>query len=265
MSLEGINVLVTRPAGQAEVLADAICRAGGKAVLCPLMSIEPVAEPESVKQIADRIARLDQYQLAIFVSSNAARLALPWINQFWPVLPPGLVFLAIGPATAAELDSLQCEIQTANGGVSSEDLLRLPLLLEVAGRKIVIFRGVGGRELLADTLRQRGAIVDYIELYHRMAPLLPPQTIQNLILEEDINVIVVTSGQILEELQRQLGSIADSNNSFWGLIPLLVPSARVAQQAIAAGFTRVINVNSAEDTAIVASLASLASHRQQRP
>lgn len=260
MSLHGLSVLVTRPTGPAERLADTIRQAGGRAICFPLLQIEAIDDPVSLRNLSARIKQLAQYQLAIFISTNAARLALPWLQDLWPVLPAGLSLLAIGPATAAELAPLRTEVNIAPGGVRSEDLLQLAALQDPRNRRVVIFRGEGGREVLAEVLQQRGATVDYVELYRRRAVQYPAGKLQEVIRRESVNAIIVTSIQSFANLCEQLGPPLGSNNSQWGLVPLLVPSARVADAAMSAGFSRVINVNAADDQAMLAGLEGLARH-----
>ncbi|WP_296815495.1 uroporphyrinogen-III synthase [Thiobacillus sp.] len=59
-------------------------------------------------------------------------------------------------------------------GQDSEAVLALPQLQAVAGRQVVIVRGVGGRALMADTLRARGADVHFMECYRRTCPHADP-------------------------------------------------------------------------------------------
>lgn len=261
MNLHDINVLITRPGSQSGSLAQRVSAAGGRAVIYPLLTIVPLNTPAALGYIEKQVRGLDELHMLIFVSTNAAREALPWLKKYWPELPPDLVLLAVGPASAAELKSLGVPVQTAAGGVGSEDLLALETLQRVQGKRIAIVRGRGGRELLADTLRQRGAHVEYIELYERREPETPAEPLSQLLKRERINAITVTSSQILETLIRRLGGSGDGNIAEAGLIPLLVPSARVAQQAVAAGFTRVIDVAGADDETLLSGLIALARNR----
>src|SRR5690606_31962632 len=59
---------------------------------------------------------------------------------------------------------------TESGAMNSETLLRAPELQQVAGEKIIIFRGCGGRGYMGEILRERGAQVSYCELYERKLP-----------------------------------------------------------------------------------------------
>ena len=66
----------------------------------------------------------------------------------------------MGPSTARKVSiELDCGVVTSDAGASSEDILLLDELADISGSKVAIVRGIGGRELLAESLRQRGAEV----------------------------------------------------------------------------------------------------------
>jgi len=252
-SLAGLQVLVTRPAGQGDTLAAAIRQQGGCAVQFPLLDIMPVEDPVRQSLIRERIQDLDHYHILIFISTNAVRYGLDWIDRYWPQFPAGIEVVAIGPATAAALSGLPCAIHTSSAGMQSEDILRLPLLNDVAGRKIALFRGVGGRELLAGTLRARGARVDYIETYERRPPAGNGDRLLSTVRESGINVITLTSAQMLTSLC----DLVDIKHHGINLIPLVVPSERTREAALAAGFEQVAVSTGATDEAITAALAEI--------
>ena len=258
MNLAGIKVLITRPQQQAEELARSVAAAGGNPLVVPLITITALDDEASLARLGQHMQALDLYHALIFVSSNAARHAVPWIQRFWPEVPPALDLIAVGASTAAALNPLHCRVQTAAPGAGSEELLSMPVLQDVKGKRIGICRGQGGRELLATELRKRGATVEYLELYRRDPVTLAPGQLNTVLAQEKVQAIVVTSGQILQTLSQECGCSAGSNNSQAGLIPLLVPSVRVAEQAAAQGFSRVLLVNGADDAAILSGLETVA-------
>ena len=256
--LAGLHVLVTRPAGQGDSLAAAIERAGGVAVPLPLLSIQPVEDTARVALIRHCIQDLDHYHILVFISTNAARFGLEWIDRYWPQFPTGIDVVAVGPSTAAALAALPCPVETSPSGMQSEDILQLPLLTDVKEKKIALFRGVGGRELLADTLRERGAQVDYIETYLRREPAIQATELLELLRERKINAISITSAQMLDTLC----GLVDCRHAPLSLIPLLVPSDRIQQVALAAGFEQVVNCSGATDEAILTALKGIAGQRR---
>jgi uroporphyrinogen-III synthase len=264
-ALAHCRVLLTRPADQSQSLVAAVRAQGGEAVSLPLLAIEPVHTPEDTQRIRSQIMALDQYEIAIFISTNAATLGLERIENFWPQLPLGLQACAVGPGTAAVLRQLPWPVHCATTGVTSEDLLSLPVLQDVQGKRIALFRGKGGRELLADTLRERGAQVDYVELYTREVPARSPQQVRQWLQEQAINCVVLTSQQIFDTFHTLLcqGAAAldvsqdSASSALLGLqqnLTLIVPSARVEDVARRAGYAHVCNAGGADDQAVLACL-----------
>lgn len=253
VQLTGLNVLLTRPQLQSASLVKAIKGHGGRVCEVPLIEIEAVTDTDAREAIKQRILSLDQYDAAIFISTNAARLGLEWIDAWWPQLPTGLSAYAVGPGTGKALQDLDWPVFFSDKGVTSEHLLALPGLQDISGQRIALFRGVGGRELIAETLRQRGATVDYIELYHRRTPDYGGDMLVRLIQQEQINAIVITSAQILDVLLHFLQNDPSAIQS----MPMIVPSERIRQYALDGGLVRVINAGGADDQTVLQALATL--------
>ncbi|MCB1649010.1 MAG: uroporphyrinogen-III synthase [Pseudomonadales bacterium] len=261
-------MLLTRPGRQAEGIAARISAAGGMALSLPMLEIEPLRQHEDIERIKAGILALDQFDIAIFISTNAANLGLEWIRQYWPQMPVGLSAYAVGPGTAAILREEPWPVYCSDEGVTSEHLLALAGLQSVKGKRIALFRGQGGRELLADTLRERGARVDYIEVYRRRVPRYERREVLGMMENEGINVLVLSSQQILESFV-QLLKPDDGKNasldpaqdkeqkallSLQQQLRVIVPSRRVLETARAAGFVHVTDAGGADDDAIFASL-----------
>ena len=253
-TLSGVTVLLTRPVEQSAPMASALRDLGVNVCELPLIEIEEVTDAEACNRIKSLILDLDQYSAAIFISINAARIGMKWIDQYWPQLPSGLSAYTVGPGTAEVLRGFDWPVFYPESGVTSEDLLALPGLKNVEGQRIALFRGVGGRELLAETLRARGARVDYLELYRRHTPDYNGDVMAGLIREYAINAVVVSSAQILDVLLHFLHQDA----SLMRTIPVIVPSERVRQKALDAGLNIVINAGGMDEKAVVASLKAVA-------
>ena len=245
--LNGVSVLVTRPVEQAVNLTNLIKQQGGKAVLFPLLEIEPVGLSQSTRAL---FAELDCNDLLIFVSANAVRFAQQYILD---KEPGSLAIAAIGRGTATELARLGLKIKIVpEKPHDSEALLALPELQNVKDRHVVIVRGEGGREKLADSLRARGAEVDYAEVYRRVAPDVQ---ISSQISREKVDVITITSGEALTNL----AEMAKQQNQPWLFEkPLVVIHDRIAQLANKLGFSKPVQVTSeVSDAAILESLVQM--------
>ena len=223
-SLSGRRVLVTRPAHQADGLCRLIEAAGGVAIKLPLLAIEPVANPAAAQR---KLA--EEHDLWIFTSANAVRGVLPLIGGHWR----GTRLAAIGPATASAIAAAGGAGAAAPlAGASSEALLALPELAQIAGRRILIVTGEEGLDVLETGLVARGATVGRAEVYRRVALPYPPEAVVAALRKAD--VIVVTSGQSLDHLVRLTPE--DSRKSLLRK-RLVVPSPRMLEKARALGFT----------------------------
>ncbi|MFC6670871.1 uroporphyrinogen-III synthase [Marinobacterium aestuariivivens] len=201
--LAGQRVLVTRPRHQAADQAEELRRLGAEPVLLPLLEIEPIPQDDPAFAAARRcVLDLDLYHAVIFVSANAARFGAELIDDYWPQLPVGVHWLAIGAKTAATLDAHGIRAYHSTEGYDSEALLRAEPLQQVADKRILILRGDSGRDTLASELRSRGARVDYASLYRRGAPTPDPAHLESTIYARALSAILITSGESLTNLVR---------------------------------------------------------------
>lgn len=222
--LSGVSVLVTRPVDQAEHLAKLVEQHAGTAVLLPLIEIEPVDETAAT----DALSSLVDYDVVIFISVNAVRHAAAFITKNRQTLP---VTGAIGRGTARQLEDLAIKPGLMpEQSFNTEGFLALDDVQEMTGKRVLIVRGKGGREKLANTLQARGAEVDYAEVYRRVMPDLQ---MSNKLGHSDIDVITLTSGDALNNL----ATLANRLKQNWIFEkPLIVIHDRIAQRAKQAGF-----------------------------
>ncbi|WP_068825103.1 uroporphyrinogen-III synthase [Pseudomonas sp. BMS12] len=254
--MSGWRLLLTRPAAECAALAATLAEAGVFSRSLPLLEIEALAE--TAEQRAT-ILDLPRYNAVIVVSKPAARRTLELLAQHWPQPPAGPRWFSVGAATAQILDQyLQphgLQTRCPQEGDDSEALLALPQLAEalaVVSPRALILRGEGGRELLAETLRERGVAVDYLQLYRRVLPAYAANALPQLVREERLNALLVSSGQGLANLCELAGDAWAELSR----LPLLVPSARVAELARMAGAKQIIDCRGASAAAVLAVLRS---------
>jgi uroporphyrinogen-III synthase len=245
--LAGVHIAVTRPPEQATKLTAAIIGAGGAVISFPLLDIKGL---EDLTAFHAAVTPLSLFDWAVFISTNAVQHGMPLLQQAG--ISPSLKFAAIGPTTAASLQSYGvAEVLTPSERFDSEALLALPELQYMQGQRVLIVRGVGGRELLADTLKQRGADVVFGECYRRVNPQSSAQRLQQAYDQGQLHGIVVTSTEALRFLLT-LGGNAD----WLKATPLFVNHARIAEQARESGLTAF----SADQSGDVAMLSLLQTH-----
>ena len=235
-ALAGRCIAITRPAGQAAGLARAIEDAGGRALLFPVIEIAPVQDET---ELAAACAELDRFDLAFFVSPNAVEQALAFITvrRFWPA---GLAVATVGKGSEAALARAGFDhVIAPAAGFDYEAVLALPEFEAnvVAGREVVIFRGDGGRDLLGDTLTQRGARVRYATCYRRRIPAADPAPLLAAARDGGLDALVLTSSEGVANLRAMIDP-AD-----WPLLTgvmAVVPHPRIAEAARRAGFAAVL-------------------------
>jgi uroporphyrinogen-III synthase len=232
-SLAGVAVLVTRAAGQARELADRIRALGGEPLLFPAIEIQALADQE----IGAGLAKMDEYDYAIFVSPNAAGIAMASAARLG-CLPSRVKLAAVGSGTAAALSDAGLRgVLLPPGRADSEGLFRVLESEAKPKRRFLIVRGLGGREWLAEKLRANGAQVDYLECYRRAKPKARLDALLSRWQHGGRMACTATSVQIVENLFEMAGTVA------WPYLertPFFVAHARIASAAFGRGVKTVI-------------------------
>jgi uroporphyrinogen-III synthase len=224
--LAGMHIAVTRPPEQATKLTAAITGAGGTVISFPLLDIKGLDDLRAFHAV---VTPLSQFDWAVFISSNAVQYGMPLLQAAG--ISPTLQFAAIGPTTAASLQGYGiAEVLTPSERFDSEALLALPALQQMQGQRVLIVRGVGGREVLAETLKQRGAEVVFGECYRRVNPQNSAECLQQAYANGQLQGIVVTSSEALRFLLALAGE-----GDWLKATPVFVNHARIAEQARESG------------------------------
>ncbi len=247
--LAGRHIVITRPAGQASHLAQALVALGAKPVLFPVLSIFDVEDKGPLLDVA---ARLDDFDWAAFVSPNAVEKALEPIlaRRAWPAQ---LRVATVGRSSERALAAFGIsQVAAPQERFDSEALVALPELQDMAGKKVLIFRGDGGRELLGDTLKARGATVEYVACYRRGKPDLDPAPLLKLWSDGRLDAITVTSSEGLANFVDMVGKLGQA---WLRKTPTFVPHARIAEAARALGLHEIVLTGPGDD-GLVAGLAA---------
>lgn len=232
--------IITRPIHQAKNLSAQIENLGGKSLLFPTLNIQPLS-------LEGKIDLFPQIDKVIFTSANAVCSVMP----HWEKIQPIPAVFAIGSGTAKALANFQIFAKTpTKAEFNSEGLLKLPELQTVKNQCIVIFSGVGGRELLLEELTKRGAKVEKIAVYRRECPALPDTFPPS----ENISLIISTSSESLKNLWQMAGA----KGQVWlSQQPLLVISKSMATLAQELGFKcKALVANNASDEAILVAIVA---------
>jgi len=236
--LTGIGVLVTRPAAQATSMLAQLHAWGAQPMLFPALATVGLEHSPGLHAY---LAHIADYHRVIFVSPNAVNFGLTQIPADTRVQ---IKAVAVGKGTAKALRAAGCQnILTPETGADSEHLLALPEFEHLLGQRMLIVRGQGGRELIANSLRTRGAEVDYAECYRRICPDTDPAPLLAALMAKQIHASTVFSSETLDNL---LGLLPSNAVEAIRELPLFVPHTRIAQHAQTKIFTRIIVTNPGE-------------------
>ena len=222
-------VLVVRPLRDQDAFLNLLDQASVAHRHIPIMQIQPVLEGSADYQTATGlIDQLDQYDQAIFISANAAEIGLSIIAKRWPQLPSNIDFFAVGQQTTAIFAEYDYNVCCPQLQPNTEGLLQeLPQLKSLQGKSVLIFRGGQGRQTLGEELMQRGATVAYGELYRRV--IQPDKLVEAQAVMASASCLVVHSGELLRAMDIPCNKH----------IPLVVPSARIADLAQTMGYKHI--------------------------
>jgi uroporphyrinogen-III synthase len=244
LPLDGIGILITRPSHQAGPLCRLFEAEGASVSRFPAIDIRPHDD----KHRAANLGRIGAFDLIIFASANAVRYGATLLGE-----QRDLPLAAIGPATARALNQAgyRVSIQPLEGS-DSESLLRHPKLASVAGRRVLLVKGQGGRELLERELERRGAALTLAEVYRRECPAPEAASLRALesrFERREIQVITATSAEIGNNL---LALATPLLRRYFDAVHWLVPSTRVADILHRGGLRApVVRAASAEDQDLV--------------
>lgn len=221
LPLAGIGVLVTRPEHQSDGLARAIERSGGTAIRFPTLQIV-ARDPAEVSADAGALKNPD---IAVFVSSNAVRYGLQHACD--------ASIAVVGPATAAAVETAGRSVDILSAsGYDSEHLLEAAELQDVDGKTVRIIRGQDGRELLASSLRGRGALVDYLPVYERLLPAHSADTIAAITSRWSSGGINVVTAMSIATFKNLVALLPVQTLELLARTPLVTPAARVLKEAL---------------------------------
>ena len=242
--LRGAGIVITRPARQAGLLAQQIGALGGTPLIFPTIVILP---PDDRGALDDVQRRLAQFDYAVFVSANAAEFGVGNPGAW----PPTLSAFAPGPGTAAALAAAGIgDVRQPRTTMDSEGLLALPEFTHPAGKRVVIFRGGGGREVLGETLTARGAQVTYVDCYRRARPQSGAEGLVAAWRERRVDAMTLTSSEGLDNLWEMLDAYGRRQLA---RTPAFVSHPRIAERARALRLARVV-VTEPTDAGLIASL-----------
>ena len=245
-----MSILVTRPSPAGEELVSRLRALGQEAWSFPLIEFTPGRD---LLRLAGAFSAITDNDLLFVLSQHAVSFAHAQLEREGLKWPAAAHYFAIGRTTALALHTVSgYDIRYPQDREISEVLLQLPELQNIAGKRALILRGNGGRELIGDTLTARGAEVTFCECYQRCAIHYDGAEEAMRWQSREVTMVVVTSGEMLQQL--------------WSLIPqwyrehwllhcrLLVVSERLAKLARELGWQDIKVADNADNDALLRAL-----------
>ena len=240
------TVINTRPVERAAPLTQHLQEAGLTVVDIPMLALEARATSDNdMRLIRQWLA--GEYQALVIVSPTAAASGLAIWQAFEnerqaldvtisdthdsvSILTVPSHIIAVGEATAAVLNDVKLPIASYQVRqptiANNEGMLAMPEIEGLqAGDKLLVWRGLGGRRLLVDTLQARGVYIDSIAWYERKMPMGAmtqyQQWLQNFSSQNDLAtltasqlekpIVIVSSGTAFEHWQSIVEATQVSN------------------------------------------------------
>ncbi len=243
MNKHKLKLLITRPERAGRELQNCLQQLGYQSYCQPLFDYQNSATVEQLLTLQQQTTR----PIVIFISVAAVEFA----NKLLPIASWSTQeIIAVGSATSRALQALGINALVPEKH-DSEGLLALAPLQKVKNKDVIIIRGDGGRELIAEKLHSRGASVHYFESYRRVWRNYTDELIKTW-RQQQINCILITSNALLEFIVNLL----DDSDSYWKKHCLwLVASDRIAITAKTTGIRHIVNTHGASNKAIINTLS----------
>ncbi|MBU2755130.1 uroporphyrinogen-III synthase [Acidithiobacillus sp. CV18-2] len=203
--LQNKGIVVTRPKEQSAELIAELQRLGARAIAFPALQIDA---PETWHSLDAALDQLDSFDWAVFTSRNAVHFALSrWQSRGQHTWPASVRVAAVGRESAKAIAEFGIEVALAPKRAGSEGLLENPEWQTVAGQRFALFAGDQGRELIQQTLEERGAMVEKIFCYRRVVPGANPTPLLHAWARGELDAVTVTSPEIFHNFYQMVGGL----------------------------------------------------------
>jgi uroporphyrinogen III methyltransferase/synthase len=203
-ALSGKRIVVTRARAQAESCVQLIEEAGGEVVEFPTIEIRP---PDDFAAFDTALEKIETYDWLIFTSVNSVEPFLSRLKRQGKSIAAlqAMRIGAIGPETAKRLEHSGLRAALVPARYQAEGILDAVALESVRGKRILIPRAAEAREILPQTLRERGAAVDVVVAYRTGLPAIDPAPLAERLRRREIDAVTFTSSSTVRNFVRLFG------------------------------------------------------------
>lgn len=203
--LFGKRIIITRSREQSKKMAHRISELGGEPILFPTIQI---ADPLDTAPLDDAIRKVGEFDWVIFTSVNGVER---FFRRFFEICDDirdlaGPRLGAIGPVTSAEIRKHGLKVDLLAKEFVAEGVLELLSDEDVRGKRFLIPRAEKAREILPETLTQRGGQVQVVSVYRT---ILPDSTdidaARNMLARKEVDAITFTSSSTVTHFVQMLG------------------------------------------------------------
>jgi uroporphyrinogen III methyltransferase/synthase len=211
--LQGRRVLVTRASAQASELGDLLSGEGAVPIVIPVMRLQRLVDPASLDGLRERITAGD-FEDLVLTSANSVRLLLGAA----PLAQAGVRAYAIGPGTRAALNRVGWVAEPLPQGFIAESLVQRIASGSVAGRRMLLPRARGARDVLPRRLEEMGALVEVVELYQMIPDWGSQSSLAARLRSGELDCVTFTSGSTVRCFVELAGSALPPAAWVWAAI-----------------------------------------------
>ncbi|VEI58907.1 uroporphyrinogen-III synthase [Pasteurella multocida] len=244
-------VLITRPDERGKQLVEMLIQSGVFAIHLPLFTIESGRE---LNDLPNKLSQLKVGDYVFAVSPHAVTFAVQTLRHTGFSWRQDLNYFAVGQRSAESFTAqIERPVFYPNQQETSEGLLNLPVMQQLADKTILILRGNGGREFFAEQAELRGAKVEIVECYQRIPIDYNNAEQISICKRAGINRIVVTSAEILQYL---MDFVPENEHNWLKNCQLITISRRIANLAMAQGWRNIVISPKADNHSLLQTLLS---------
>jgi len=196
LPLFGRRIAITRARSQSADLAARLTELGAEVCAVPVIELRP---PEDRSALNAAIARLSEYDWIVFTSTNAVEYFMSALRD--SALDVRAIrgrLCAIGTATREALEAASLKVDLMPYDAVAEGVVQAFANQELNGRRVLLPRAVEARELIPETLRSRGAVVDVVDAYRNVIPGNAKESVHEVWRTRKPEWITFTSGSTVK-------------------------------------------------------------------